>query len=157
MDYEEAFDNMYKSVDIFTEAVAREIDENNLNYLLGDKALDMGFCLKVGDALFETVYVGDNNDLMIRFKHENNSVLDYTLKDITVLDSLQIGLVCQRVLEMKKNYEVSFSIPKMKLTGTLTIEAFDGIQAKKIAENKLSECLEYNFTTHGVKLIEKRK
>lgn len=152
MNYEEAFDNVIKYVEIFMESVVREIDQHNLNYLLKDKALEMGLCPNVKGALFETAYVDDKNDVIIRFKDEDNSVLDYYLSEITTLEELQIGIVCKRVLEMKKTYEVSFSVPKVKLTGVLNIEAFNGIHAREIAENKLTECLDYSAIVHEVKL-----
>lgn len=151
MDYDKAFDKIVKSVDNFTEAVAREVDLRNLNYLLKDKALEMGFCIKVKSASFSTVYLNDDGSLMIRFKTENDSVLDYFLSELTTMASLQVGLVCKRVLEMKKIYDVSFSVPEKSLSGTINVEAFDCTHAKELAENELFEFFEYNFAILGVK------
>lgn len=156
MNYEDAFDNVIKSVEIFTEAAAREVDKHNLNYLLKDKALEMGLYPKVGGAHFETVYVNDKDDVIIRFKNEKDSVFDYYLSGITTLDVMQVGLICKRVLEMKKTYEVSFSIREKNLTGTLNIEAFDGVHAQEIAEDELPAYFKHEFTVNGVKLKENK-
>ena len=157
MDYEKKFDEMTKSVCEFTDAVAREIDSQNLNYLLKDKALDMGFCIKMESACFEYVYVNGGNDLTVRFDSDDRSIRDYPLHNLPFFTRLQIGLVCKKVLEMKQSYEVSFSCTNKDLKGTLVVKAFDGDEAKEIAENELLDCFGYDFIVTDFKRKEENK
>lgn len=153
MNYETEYNKMTESVENFTEAMAKEIDTQNLNYLLKDKALDMGFCPKINGYAFETIFVEDD-DVFVQFKNIKEETFYDQLTVLSPITILQIGLVCKRVLESIKEWKVFFMAEKHNISGSIIVKGSNANAATLEAERKLMAIFDHDFYIHTIEEIK---